>query len=99
MTTDAQQHPVSALAHTAVIRAMAAAIDRHDLAALAAHPGLHELVEHIPMLLSAFPDLEHTVEEQTVSGDIVATRATIRGTHRGPLMGAAPTGRRIEAMV
>jgi predicted ester cyclase len=78
---------------------MAAAIDRHDLAALAAHPGLHELVEHIPMLLSAFPDLAHTVEEQTVSGDLVTTRATIRGTHRGPLLGAAPTGRRIEAMV
>lgn len=75
-------------AHGAVIRVMTEAIDRHDLAALAVHPGL-----------SAFPDHEHTVEEQAISGNIVTTRAVIHGTHRGPLMGAAPTGTRIEAMV
>ena len=83
----------------AVVRAIAVAIDRHDLAALAAHPGLDELVEHIPTLLAAFPDLMHTIEQQTVDGDVVATRAVMRGTHRGPLMGVAPTGKRIEALV
>ncbi len=85
--------------HAAVVRAMTAAIDCHDLAALAAHAGLYELVEHIPTLLAAFPDLTHTIEQQTVDGDVVATRAVVRGTHRGPLLGVAPTGRRIEAMV
>ncbi len=86
-------------ARGAVVRAMAAAIDRHDVAALAAHPGLHELVRHIPALLAAFPDVTHTIEEQTVSGQVVTTRATIRGTHRAPFMGVAPTGKRVEAMV
>jgi ketosteroid isomerase-like protein len=83
----------------AVIRAMLAAIDRHDLAALAAHPGLYETVEKIPSLLVAFPDLKNTIEQQFVAGDIVVTRAMMRGTHRGPFMGVAPTGTRIEAMV
>lgn len=86
-------------ARAAVIRAMLAAIERHDMAALAAHPGLSETVQYIPALLAAFPDLKHTIEEQIVSGEVVATRAVMRGTHRGPFMGAAPTGRRIEAML
>jgi predicted ester cyclase len=95
----ASQVSVEADTRAAVIGAMIAAIDRHDMAALAAHPGLSETVEKIPTLLAAFPDLKHTIEQQIVSGDIVATRAVIRGTHRAPLMGVAPTGRRIEAMV
>jgi predicted ester cyclase len=50
-------------------------------------------------LLAAFPDLTHTIEQQVVDGEVVATRATIRGTHQGPFMGVAPTGRYIESMV
>jgi steroid delta-isomerase-like uncharacterized protein len=42
----------------------------------------------------AFPDLQFTVEHQLVDGDMVVTRWTARGTHRGALMGVAPTGAR-----
>jgi steroid delta-isomerase-like uncharacterized protein len=43
----------------------------------------------------AFPDLHFTVEDQIAEGDKVATRYTARGTHRGELMGIAPTGKHV----
>jgi steroid delta-isomerase-like uncharacterized protein len=42
---------------------------------------------------TAFPDLKVTVEEQIAEGDLVATRWTARGTHRGPFLGMEPTGK------
>jgi steroid delta-isomerase-like uncharacterized protein len=42
---------------------------------------------------SAFPDLKITIEEQLAEGDLVATRWTAKGTHKGELMGIAPTGK------
>lgn len=41
---------------------------------------------------SAFPDVTIATDELIADGDRVVVRATIRGTHRGPLMGVAPTG-------
>jgi steroid delta-isomerase-like uncharacterized protein len=49
------------------------------------------------MFLDAFPDLQLTIEDQIAEGDRVVSRVTGRGTHRGELLGIAPTGRRIEA--
>lgn len=43
---------------------------------------------------AAFPDLELTVEQQVAEGDLVATRWRATGTHTGPFLGLAPTGRR-----
>ncbi len=37
-----------------------------------------------------------TVEDTVAEGDLVAARLSYRGTHRGELFGAAPTGRTIE---
>jgi predicted ester cyclase len=45
---------------------------------------------------SAFPDIRITVEDQVAEGDKVATRVTVRGTHRGELEGMPPSGKRIE---
>jgi steroid delta-isomerase-like uncharacterized protein len=45
---------------------------------------------------SAFPDLTYTVEKQVAEGDMVVTRWTARGTHRGEIMGVAPSGKQIE---
>ena len=45
------------------------------------------------MLRSAFPDISNTLEEVIVEGNKVAFRNTLRGTHQGPFMGMAPTGR------
>ena len=35
------------------------------------------------------------IKEQIAERDLVATRKTLRGTHRGELRGLAPTGNRI----
>jgi predicted ester cyclase len=43
---------------------------------------------------TAFPDLHLTVEDTVASGDTVVVRWTAEGTNDGPLMGAAPTGKR-----
>jgi steroid delta-isomerase-like uncharacterized protein len=44
---------------------------------------------------NAFPDMKLTIEEQIAEGDVVVTRWTGTGTHKGELMGVAPTGKRI----
>ena len=45
------------------------------------------------VLLGAFPDTRLTVEDSIAEGDRVASRFTIRATHRGELQGIAPTGK------
>jgi steroid delta-isomerase-like uncharacterized protein len=49
-------------------------------------------------LFSAFPDVHVTIEDMVAEGDTVVTRWTARGTHRGELMGVAPTGKTIAVM-
>ena len=41
----------------------------------------------------AFPDLHLSIDEQVAEGDVVATRWTARGTHRGELFGIPATGK------
>ena len=48
------------------------------------------------MLLGAFPDATMEINEQLAERDLVATRKTLRGTHRGELWGLPPTGNRVE---
>lgn len=48
------------------------------------------------MLLGAFPDAHFDINEQIGERDLVATRKTLYGTHRGELWGFAPTGNKIE---
>lgn len=47
------------------------------------------------MYLSAFPDLQFTVEDMVAEDDKVAVRYSVRGTHRGELLGIPPTHRQI----
>jgi len=42
---------------------------------------------------SAIPDINFRIDEQIAEGDMVMTRWTATGTHKGELMGIAPTGR------
>jgi steroid delta-isomerase-like uncharacterized protein len=44
----------------------------------------------------ALPDIHCTVEDQFFEGDKVVTRWTLRGSHKGELMGIAPTGRQVS---
>jgi len=47
-------------------------------------------------LLQAFPDATMEINEQVGERDLVATRKTFRGTHRGEIWGMPPTGNRVE---
>jgi steroid delta-isomerase-like uncharacterized protein len=49
----------------------------------------------LSMMRVAFPDSHYDVEDLVAEGDRVAARITMRGTHRGELMGLAPTGKRV----
>jgi steroid delta-isomerase-like uncharacterized protein len=51
---------------------------------------------HIQGLLAGIPDLMATIDAIVAEGDLVAVRATWRGTHRGPFRGLAPSGKRFE---
>jgi steroid delta-isomerase-like uncharacterized protein len=46
--------------------------------------------------LTSFPDLQHTVEGMIAEEDQVAVRFSAQGTHAGPWLGFAPTGRSIR---
>jgi steroid delta-isomerase-like uncharacterized protein len=43
--------------------------------------------------ITAFPDMEFTIEETIAEGDRVVVRWMARGTHQGNLKGIAPTGK------
>ena len=54
------------------------------------------LEEHIQLwqaFIDAFPDLTHTIDEIIAEGDMVSTRETLRGTHKGEFQGIPPTGK------
>lgn len=42
---------------------------------------------------AAFPDLRHIIADVIAEGDMVCVRGTDYGTHRGPFLGVAPTGK------
>jgi steroid delta-isomerase-like uncharacterized protein len=58
--------------------------------------GPEQLRQVVTMLRTAFPDLHYTIEELVAEGDTVVGRVTMSGTHQGPLMGIAPTGRSVR---
>ena len=58
-------------------------------------PGLSGFQEMIREARVAFPDIYWSVEEQLSDGDRVLTRFVWTGTHNGPFLGLAPTGRRV----
>lgn len=45
------------------------------------------------MLRTGFPDLHMTIEDLLAAEDKVVVRYRVRGTHRGPFWGFAPTGK------
>ncbi|MFO0889992.1 MAG: ester cyclase [Isosphaeraceae bacterium] len=59
--------------------------------------GLSGFQETLREVHAAFPDICWSVEEQMSDGDRVFSRFAWTGTHRGPFLGLAPTGRRVTA--
>jgi predicted ester cyclase len=55
--------------------------------------GMRQMI--LQVLRPALPDLRVEIHDQIAEGDKVTTRKTLRGTHRGPLMGVPATGRAV----
>ena len=55
--------------------------------------GPEGLKQYLTIYFNAFPDLHAKVEDVFAEGDRVVSRATCSGTHKGDLMGIAPTGK------
>ncbi len=49
--------------------------------------------------VNGFPDLRFTLEYVLADDELVSGIARITGTHRGDLMGVAPTGKQFEASI
>jgi steroid delta-isomerase-like uncharacterized protein len=62
----------------------------HD-PAVPAVADLESLKQFIAAYLTAFPDLQVTVDDLFATEGKVATRWTVRGTHKGEFLGIAPT--------
>ena len=82
-----------------VLRQVFSAFDQGDWTIFDRHPGLHETRQHLPHLYTAFPDLHHTIEKELVEGELIGCVATLCGTHQGPFMGMAPTGKPVSFML
>jgi steroid delta-isomerase-like uncharacterized protein len=59
-------------------------------------PGPEGYRQFFTELRTAFPDLHISVEHMVADADNIAFAYTATGTHRGALMGFAPTGKRMK---
>jgi predicted ester cyclase len=66
-------------------------------------PGIAEGAEGVRQQFeafrAAFPDFHAVIHDQIAEGDKVVTRKVFHGTHRGELLGIAPTGREVQIEV
>jgi steroid delta-isomerase-like uncharacterized protein len=59
-------------------------------------PGREGLKFAINAMLTGFPDMNWTVQEQIAEGETVVTRFTWTGTHDGAFMGIPATNKKVE---
>lgn len=56
-------------------------------------------IERLKGFRTAFPDITIEVNAAITGDDYIAFRSTMRGTHRGELMGVPPTGRQVTVQL
>lgn len=54
-----------------------------------------QLRRHLAMIEAAFPRFEMFLEDTVGEGDKIVIRGSLRGVHRGELMGIAPTHKQV----
>jgi len=59
--------------------------------------GIEGVKQRVDTAFSAFPDYRAKIDDVLAEGDKVMVRITEKGTHRGELMGIAPTEKEVEA--
>jgi predicted ester cyclase len=55
------------------------------------------LKQHITFFEAAFPGYQLSADDMVAEADKVVVRSTFTGTHKGELMGVAPTGKQVSA--
>jgi C-1 hydroxylase len=50
----------------------------------------------VPDAAEHFPDTNATVHEMLAEGDLMASRITVSGTHKGNFVGVPPTGKKVD---
>lgn len=106
MTTDQQarnKHLVEAFIQELFTKGDLDAVDRyldpgfvnHDPPYPYAPAGPDGMRQAAALFRAAMPDWRSEVHQLVAEGDTVVERFTASGTHRGELMGAAPTGRTV----
>ena len=70
--------------------------EHHDASTLDFGRGPDSEKKRATLYRTAFPDIHLTMEEVIAEGEIVMTRWSCRGTHKGDLSGIAPTGKQIN---
>ena len=71
-------------------------VDREVLPETEDLEGIESIKRYFTTMRGAFPDMRITVDDMLAEGDKVAVHFTMRGTHRGELLGLAPTGNSVE---
>ncbi len=61
-------------------------------------PGVDGIKQLLTVTLSAFSNIQVTIEDIVAEDDKMVSRFTFRGTHTGEFMGIAPTGREVTVM-
>ncbi|MEJ2265129.1 MAG: ester cyclase [Anaerolineales bacterium] len=56
-------------------------------------PGLESVRKAAGMILNAYPDLQHAINDEIAEGDKVVNRWTMTSTHPGGLNGVPPAGK------
>ena len=67
----------------------------HDPSNPDQQPGPQGVHDFVNAILSGFPDTQISIEDEIAEGDRVATRFTLRGTHKGEFMDIPSTDKRI----
>jgi len=70
--------------------------EHHDASTLDFGRGPESEKKRATLYRTAFPDVRLTIEDIIAEGEIVMTRWSCRGTHKGDLSGIAPTGKQIN---
>jgi steroid delta-isomerase-like uncharacterized protein len=68
----------------------------HDPEDLRDLQGLEAMKAFAAEFRQAFPDFYDSIDIQLAEGDMVATRFTSRGTHKGTFMGVEPTNKELS---
>jgi steroid delta-isomerase-like uncharacterized protein len=74
---------------------LAANFVRHGPALERETRGAESYRDLVTLFRSALPDLHGDIEAQIAEGDTVVSRWTAQGTHRGEMLGRAPTGKTV----